>query len=38
MFSRMIEKHLEAIVVVAIFTALVIMAGLGNALIDGLGV
>lgn len=38
MFSRMIEKHLETIVVIAIFTALVIMAGLGNALIDGLGV
>jgi len=38
MFSRIVEKHLEAIVVVAIFTALVIMAGLGNALIDGLGV
>ena len=38
MFSRIVEKHLESIVVVAIFTALVIMAGLGNALIDGLGV
>lgn len=38
MFSRMIERHLEAIVVIGIFAALVIMAGLGNALIDGLGV
>ena len=38
MFSRIVEKHLESIVVVAIFTVLVIMAGLGNALIDGLGV
>ena len=38
MFSRMIEEHLEGIIVIAIFAALVILSGLGNHFIDGLGV
>ena len=37
MFSRMIENHLEVIVAVAILTVIVVLGGLCNSFVDGLG-